>query len=186
VPVQSGALASNVNVFSGSGGWFYVCAHNGPAVMTPFGMVRLGPDTACMLMDKNGLNTSGYYYGDKQASGIQPHAVHRHRHAPRLQPAHLAHRGLACGQTARPAQGKALGSLFAQPGNRIPRILRRLPSGDEVLAELTASPHAGFHRYTFKKDEPPHLILDLSSVLENRHVLDGYLAIAPRRTRSRA
>jgi len=53
VLVQSGALGSNVNVFSGSGGWFYVCAHNGPAAMTPFGMVRLGPDTACMLLDKN-------------------------------------------------------------------------------------------------------------------------------------
>ena len=179
VPVQSGALGSNVNVFSGSGGWFYVCAHNGPAAMTPFGMVRLGPDTACMLLDKNGLNTSGYYYGDNKLLGFSHTrfigtGMHQGCNL-RVLPTVASHAGKLLGL---PREKRWVRFSHSQETGFPGYYAVHLP-GDEVLAELTATPHAGFHRYTFQKDEPPHLILDVSSVLENRAVLDGSLAIAP-------
>ncbi|HRZ83055.1 MAG TPA: hypothetical protein P5069_11380, partial [Candidatus Hydrogenedentes bacterium] len=44
-----GALGAKVNVFSATGNVFWMCGHNTPAAMTPFGMVRLGPDTLSLL-----------------------------------------------------------------------------------------------------------------------------------------
>ena len=179
VPVQSGGLGSNVNVFSGSGGWYYVCAHNGPAAMTPFGMVRLGPDTASMLLDKNGLNTSGYYYGDNKLLGFSHTrfigtGMHQGCNL-RVLPTVASHAGKLLGL---PREKRWVRFSHSQETGFPGYYAVYLP-GDEVLAELTTTPHAGFHRYTFKQDEPPHLILDVSSVLENRDVLDGSLAIAP-------
>ena len=44
-------LLSKVDPFIGTGGVPWVCAYNSPAATTPWGMVRLGPDTASMLLD---------------------------------------------------------------------------------------------------------------------------------------
>jgi predicted alpha-1,2-mannosidase len=178
VPVQAGALGAKVNVFSGTGGWFYLCAHNNPCAMTPFGMVRLAPDTASMVLDKNGLNTSGYYYGDNKLLGFS----HTRFVGTGM------HEG--CNLRVLPTVASRAGELLGLPREK--RWVRfshgketafpgyyavELPQ-DDILAEMTATPHAGFHRYTFKKDESPHIILDVSGALDNR-VLDGYLAIAP-------
>ncbi len=178
VPVQAGTLGSNVNVFSGSGGYFYLCAHNGPASMTPFGMVRLGPDTACMILNKNGLNTSGYYYGDNKLLGFS----HTRFIGTGM------HEG--CNLRVLPTVASHAGKLLSLPREKrwvrfshsqetgFPGYYAVYLPGDDVLAELTTTPHAGFHRYTFKKNEAPHLILDVSSGLENR-VHDGYVSISP-------
>jgi len=179
VPEEPGPLGANVNPFSGSGGWFYVCAHNGPAAMTPFGMVRLGPDTACMILNRNGLNTSGYYYGDNKLLGFS--------HT-RLIGTGM-HKG--CNLRVLPTVASQAGNLLSLPREK--RSVKfshsretafpgyyavELPK-DDILAELTASPHGGFHRYTFRKNEAPHLILDVSSWLENKDLCDGHIAIDP-------
>ena len=179
VPEQPGPLGEKVNPFSGSGGWFYVCAHNGPAAMTPFGMVRPGPDTACMILDKNGLNTSGYYYGDNKLLGFS----HTRFIGTGM------HKG--CNLRVLPAAESRAGALLGQPRDK--RWVRfshsretafpgyyavELPQ-DGILAELTATPHGGFHRYTFHGNEAPHLILDVSSRLENKNPFDGHIVIDP-------
>ncbi len=179
VPEQAGAFGEKVNLFSGSGGWFYLCAHNGPAAMTPFGMVRLGPDTECMLLNRNGLNTSGYYYGDNKLIGFS----HTRFIGTGM------HQG--CNLRVLPTVESQAGKLLSQ--SREQRYVRfshsretafpgyyavELPK-DEVLAELTATQHGGFHRYTFHKDEAPHLILDVSSRLENKNPFEGHIAINP-------
>src|SRR6185369_1593538 len=63
-------VGRQVNPFIGTGGFPWVCGHNFPGAMVPFGMVRLGPETASMLIRKRALNTSGYYYGDDQMLGF--------------------------------------------------------------------------------------------------------------------
>ena len=68
--VQPLELGRRVNPFIGTGGYPWVCAHNFPGAMVPFGMVRLGPETASLLVHKRALNTSGYYYGDDQMLGF--------------------------------------------------------------------------------------------------------------------
>ena len=68
--VQPRELGRSVNPFIGTGGYPWVCGNNFPGAMVPFGMVRLGPETASMLVRKRALNTSGYYYGDDQILGF--------------------------------------------------------------------------------------------------------------------
>jgi predicted alpha-1,2-mannosidase len=43
-----------------------------------------------------------------------------------------------------------------------------------VLAELTATAHAGFHRYTFPEAENPGLFIDLNRTIHDRRVIAGY------------
>ena len=69
-PVQPGELGRWVNPFIGTGGFPWVCGHNFPGAMVPFGMVRLGPETSSILIRKRALNTSGYYFGDDQILGF--------------------------------------------------------------------------------------------------------------------
>ena len=68
--VQPKELGRWVNPFIGTGGFPWVCGHNFPGAMVPFGMVRLGPETESMLIHKRALNTSGYFYGDNQVLGF--------------------------------------------------------------------------------------------------------------------
>ena len=179
VPVQAGPLGSYVNVFSGTGGWPWVCAHNNPSAMTPFGMVRLGPDTQCMLLNKTGLNTSGYYYGDNKLLGFSH--------------TRFIGTGMDEGGNLRvlPTVASQAANLLKLPAQkRYVRFSHREEAGfpgyyavhlpkDEVLAELTATPHGGFHRYTFKKEESPHILLDVTSSIERHAKLDGFIEILP-------
>ena len=68
--VRPAEIGRRVNPFIGTGGFPWVCGHNFPGAMVPFGMVRLGPETASILLHKRALNTSGYYYGDDQILGF--------------------------------------------------------------------------------------------------------------------
>ena len=68
--VRPAEIGRRVNPFIGTGGFPWVCGHNFPGAMVPFGMVRLGPETASILRHKRALNTSGYYYGDDQILGF--------------------------------------------------------------------------------------------------------------------
>src|SRR6516164_1195132 len=68
--VQPKDLGRWVDPFVGTGGFPWVCGNNSPAAMVPFGMVRLGPETASILIGKRALNTSGYYYGDERLLGF--------------------------------------------------------------------------------------------------------------------
>ena len=68
--VEAGELGASVDPFIGTGGVPWVCAYNSPAATIPFGMVRLGPDTASILIDRPVLNASGYYFGDNKILGF--------------------------------------------------------------------------------------------------------------------
>lgn len=179
-PLHPGELGANVNVFSGSGGWFYVCAHNGPAAMTPFGMVRLGPDTACMILDKNGLNTSGYYYGDNKTLGFSH--------------TRFIGTGMHEGGSLRvlpvsPSTSDTLLSLERKKRSvkfshsqetAFPGYYAVLLPKDNVLAELTATAHCGFHRYTFKNGDAPRLLLDpCSTIGRDDETNDAVIAVDP-------
>jgi len=159
-------------------------AHNGPTAMTPFGMVRLGPDTACMLLDKNGLNTSGYYYGDNKLLGFS----HTGSSAP------ACTRAATCAfcppwprmrQTARPAREKRWGRFSHNQETGFPGYYAVFLPGDEVLAELTATPHAGFHGTRSRRPSPAPDSRCLKRARKPK-CADGRLAIAPERTRSQA
>ena len=66
---RPGELGRHVNPFIGTGGVYYLCGNNFPGATTPFGMVRLSPDTVSSS-GRRALNTSGYFYHDERILGF--------------------------------------------------------------------------------------------------------------------
>lgn len=176
VPVTPPTLAAHVDPFIGTGGFFWMCAFNTPAATTPFGMMRLGPDTTSILVNKPGLNTSGYFYSDNKIIGFSHvrlvgTGAHDGRYVT-LFPAV----GVAAEQAHKPDRSARFSHRreSAVPGY----YAVELPKSG-VLVELTASPRVGFHRYTFKKNATPHLILDAGTAMSDGRTENGRIQILP-------
>ncbi|NLV42143.1 MAG: glycoside hydrolase family 92 protein [Candidatus Hydrogenedentes bacterium] len=171
-----GPLGAKVNVFSGTGNAFWMCGHNTPAAATPFGMVRLGPDTVSMLVEKPALNRSGYFYGDNRTTGFS--------HT-RLVGADAQEGGVF---RVFPTVASRLKKVTA-PGRKTKFSHRdekgfpgyyavKLPA-EGVLAEMTATPRSGAHRYTFSGADPAVLLLDVTSSIGDRRCENGTVSILP-------
>ena len=174
--VQPKDLGRWVDPFVGTGGFPWVCGNNSPAAMVPFGMVRLGPETASILIGKRALNTSGYYYGDERLLGFSHTRLNgtgatdggHFLVMPSREPA------------VRSAQRKGRTTLFSHsqeaafPGY----YAVELPQLD-VLVELTATPHVGVHCYTFTGSRAAHLLIDVSNALGGHRSTDGKVRVLP-------
>ena len=174
--VQPGEIGKRVNPFIGTGGYPWVCAHNFPGAMVPFGMVRLGPETTSTLLHERALNTSGYYYDDDQVLGFS-HT--RMNGTGATDGGHFLVRPALEAIGPRPPR-KGQSTTFshseelASPGYyavRLPKL--------GVLAEFTATPRVGIHRYTFRPNTTPHLILDVMNALGGRRSAEGTLRVLP-------
>lgn len=174
--VQPGELGRRVNPFIGTGGFPWVCGHNSPGAMVPFGMVRLGPETASILVRKRALNTSGYYYGDDQMLGFSHTRLNgtgatdggHFLVVPTIKPVQP--------QTYRKGQSTDFSHReeLASPGYyavKLPQI--------GTLVELTATARVGVHRYTFNPDQSPHLLLDVMNALGGRKSREGKVQVRP-------
>ena len=166
----------NVKPFVGTGGFPWVCGNNSPAAMVPFGMVRLGPDTASMLIAKKALNTSGYYFGDDQLLGFSHTRLNgtgatdggHFLVVPTREPAGA--RGSPAGKTTRFSHSEEV----ASPGYYSVRLPQR-----RVLVELTATLRVGVHRYAFQGTEPAHIWIDVSNALGGRSSTEGQVRVKP-------
>ncbi|NOS71032.1 MAG: glycoside hydrolase family 92 protein [Verrucomicrobia bacterium] len=174
--VQPTELGRMVNPFIGTGGFPWVCGHNFPGAMVPFGMVRLGPETASMLTRQRALNTSGYYYGDDQLLGfshtrLSGTGATDGGHFLVMPAIEAVQPKLFCkGQTTRFSHSEEL----ASPGYyavKLPQI--------GTLVELTATARVGVHRYTFSEGRTPHLMIDVMNALGGRKSREGNLLVRP-------
>jgi len=173
---QPGLIGHWVNPFIGTGGYPWVCGENFPGAMVPFGMVRLGPETTSLLFHRRALNTSGYFYGDEQVLGFSHTRLNgtgatdggHFLVTPTLEPviSGPVHRTQSTRFSHR--------DEVAFPGY----YAVRLP-GPGVLVELSATPHVGFHRYTFTKPQAPHLLLDVSNALGGHRSREGQVRVRP-------
>jgi predicted alpha-1,2-mannosidase len=177
VKAAPGTLGAHVNPFIATGGVPWMCGHNTPAATTPFGMVRLGPDTASILIDQTGFNRSGYFFGDNKTLGFS--------HT-RLVGADALEGGsfrIFPTVAARAAKLRNKENRFARFSHRqetaFPGYYAVYLPKDRVLAELTVSPRAGVHRYTFRKNDAPHLLVDVTSSLGDRRTEDGVVMVLP-------
>lgn len=161
--VAPGELGKEVNPFIGTGGISYLCANNFPGASVPFGLVRLSPDTVSRS-GKRATNFSGYYYSDPLILGFShtrlvgtgatdggnflviPTFSDRAESHIRGMQAPFSHQN----ETAFPGYYGV-----------------RLPSSG-VTAELTATRLVGFHRYTFSRQAPPAILLNVTSILGNK------------------
>jgi predicted alpha-1,2-mannosidase len=145
-----------VNIALGTGGH----GHTFPGAVVPFGMVQLSPDTYNTDWDW----CSGYHLSDNSIMGFSH--------------THLS--GTGCGDLLDFLVVPRTGKVRLQPGDRKqpgtgyrsrfshanehahPGYYSVLLDDSNVKAELTATEHAGFHRYTFPASESSHILLDLT------------------------
>jgi predicted alpha-1,2-mannosidase len=134
--------------------------HTFPGASLPAGMVQLGPDT-----DTRGWDwCSGYHYSDSSIMGFS----------------HLHRSGMGAGDWGdiliMPTNGelKVVPGAKSNPGegyrSRFTHKEEKASPGYycvklkdyDIKAELTATPRAGFHKYTFPKSNSSHILIDLN------------------------
>lgn len=136
-----------------------------PAAVYPFGMVQLGPDT-----ESDGRhNCSGYKYEDRKIIGFS-HTHLSGTGCPDLgdiliQPT-TGELRMDQGDPTRGEKG-FLSSFSHDDEVATPGYYRVLLKDYGITAELTATAHTGFHRYTFPSAKQAHLILDLAHGISN-------------------
>lgn len=161
-------LTSYVDPFIGTGAvdGTSLSGSNFPGATVPFGFVQLSPDTDNEVFSP----ASGYNYNDKTIVGFSH--------------THLSGTGVADlfdvllmpvsgnikwtpGEENKPASGYR--SAFshqqetARPGYYQVNLLDY-----NINAELTATEHAGFHRYTYNGDGPARIMVDLDHSLSKK------------------
>jgi predicted alpha-1,2-mannosidase len=142
--------------------------HVYPGATVPFGMVQLSPDTRLHTWD----GCSGYHYSDKAILGFSH--------------THLS--GTGCGDLGdirvTPISGDVpkskkdgIHQKFSHDNEQATPGYYSVTFNDpQIKAELTATAHAGFHRYTFPKEKTARLIFDLARGISNDAV-EGHLVV---------
>ena len=165
VPADPSGFAA-VDPFIGTG----ADGHTFPGATMPFGMVQLSPDTLIADFKHSYAHAAGYRYEDRTIQGFShthfSGAGHSDLGDVSLMPISGDVR-LDPGSPGDPASGYRSrfdhASEVAQPGYYAVTL-----ADYGVRAELSATPRVGVHRYTFPKDKPAHVLLDL------RHVIYDY------------
>ena len=165
-----------VNPFIGTGGH----GHTFPGATVPFGMVQLSPDTRLEGWD----GCSGYHYTDSIVYGFSH--------------THLSGTGVAdyCDILFKPCIGTpnfdngyenspeaGYSSYFSKESEVATPGYYKMKMEEGIEVELTATERVGFHKYTFKNADNPHVILDLThrdkllgadmQILDD-HTIQGY------------
>ena len=162
--VTADEAADYANPFFGSGGMGFAYGGGTPAAQHPLGLVRLGPDTGLNgAIGLPALHTSGYYAGDNSTCGFS----HLHFVGTgvedygnlRVTPS----RGERAPWDGRMWTDMDLDSEQASPGY----YAVRLPD-EAVDVELTASVHAGVHRYTALEAGVLHLYWDTTAAIADQ------------------
>jgi predicted alpha-1,2-mannosidase len=167
-------LTDYVNPFIGSGALDTKTLPGGnfPGATVPFGLIQLSPDTKDVSGD--GSTCSGYNYQDKQIVGFSH--------------THLSGTGVAdlFDVLVMPAIGDIkIGDNPAS--NTISGYVSRIDHEKEsakpgyyqvelfdykINAELTATEHVGFHKYTFPESDQSHILIDLNHSLDKLRTWD--------------
>jgi predicted alpha-1,2-mannosidase len=181
VDITPGKTGQWVNSFIGTGGFpTYTGGDDIPGPSMPFGMVRLSPDTHFFLgnhfFDESTVSTAGYYYGDNRMMGFSHTRMTgtgafeggHFRVVPTLGEEGLEkYREGKCHKFSHKDE-------VAFPGYYAVQFRRQ-----GILAELTATERVGIHRYTFTKNETPHILIDISSSLGKGKTTEGEVEVSP-------
>ena len=135
--------------------WFFFT----PAAL-PFGMARLGPHTNAHYGDPSGWEPVGYDYRDHSIEGFG------HFHEFQVGGIVLMPTNgklvTVPGDTMKPYHGYR--SSFDHASEKaMPGYYSVLLKDYGIRAELTATTHVGFHRYTFPAGKPSHIIIDVGN-----------------------
>jgi len=161
---STGAVAANghaaeVDPRIGTGG----DGHTFPGATVPFGMIQLSPDTAMPDFKHAYKWAAGYQYGDPTIMGFSHTHFSGSGHSDLGDVLVMPIAGdvkLDPGDPAKPGSGYRSRFSHASEVEQAGYYAVTL-SDYGVRAELTASTRIGWHRYTFPRDRPAHLLLDL-------------------------
>ncbi len=168
---EKGELGQYVDPFIGTGGTPWTCAMLSPAATTPFGMVRLGPDTSFIgggYLTK--MNTSGYYYEQAHIKGFS----HSRLSGTGAEDYSMFRVTPAVGNSKAGVMAYSHDSEIASPGY----YAVYLPSVS-CLAEMTADVHTGVHRYTFNTAKDARLSIDVTSAAAKSQSREGKVEYDP-------
>jgi predicted alpha-1,2-mannosidase len=157
-------------LFIGSGGFAYAFGSAFPGAAAPQGLAKVGPDTKGPWGTIRFLHFSGYWYGDDTIEGFS------HLH---LQGTGATDYGVLSvmpsdGFDASRTTREGYGSTFAKKSeSAVPGLYAVTLDRGNIHAEITATPHAAHHRYTYPAGaSTAHLIVDLGHHLDSGTV-DG-------------
>ncbi len=167
--VDPGELSQWVDPFIGTGGVPWVCANNFPGAMRPFGGIRLGPETASLLLNKKALNFSGYYYGDNKILGFS-HT--RLMGTGAVDGGHVLVLPLSETPDEKDLTEDPRHRFSHEHETAFPGYYAVQFEKPNILAEMTASERCGVHRYTFGSGSPL-LWLDITHALGDKKSRDG-------------
>ena len=173
-PATKGAsedFTTYVKIAIGTGGH----GHTYPGATVPFGMVQLSPDTFNDGWDW----CSGYHYSDSSIMGFS------HTHLSGTGASDMLDFLLMPGTGptklfpgARQNPGEGYRSRFSHDEEiAVPGYYAVTLRDYDIRAELSATEHAGIHRYTFPKSDTSHFILDLVHSFSNTPVIWASLKI---------
>ena len=158
---QTGEYTQYVNPFIGTGGTPWACGMLSPAATVPFGCIRLGPDTSAV----GGLylfktNTSGYYYEHRHIIGFS---------YSRLSGTGIRDYGMFRVTPYSGSQNKKPAALVFSHNDETasPGYYAVYLPAQSALAEMTATEHTGYQRYTFNTSRDAKLYIDASSTLSD-------------------
>jgi predicted alpha-1,2-mannosidase len=165
------ARLRQVDPFIGTG--FH--GHTFPGATTPFGMVQLSPDTRTSGWDACG----GYYDADTEIWGFS----HTHLsgtgigdYGDVLMMPFTGEVGIGSGTPDKPDYEYRSDfnktNQFATPG-----YYRVLLDRYQIKAELSATPRAGIHRYTFPQAAKAGVVVDLKHSIQNRQILEAKIEV---------
>jgi predicted alpha-1,2-mannosidase len=148
-----------VDPFIGTGGE----GHTFPGATVPFGMVQLSPDTQIKPRKEAYGWAAGYRYDDNTIVGFSHTHFSGTGHSDLGDVLLMPVTGevkLERGDAAKPGSGYTSrfrhANEVAEPGYYAVTL-----DDYDVRAELTASTRVGVHRYTFPKNKPAHVLVDL-------------------------
>ncbi len=163
-----------VNPFIGTGGYPWVCGNLFPGAVSPFGAVKLSPDT----VTPNGKNlfnwaTAGYYYGDTYLLGFS------HTRLSGTGSRSMGHFRVTPSVGGRDPADRLSRPLVFSHDNEVATAgfyAVYLP-GISCMAEMTATEHVGVHRYTFGTEKDAHVFIDATSFLDGGYATEGNIKI---------
>src|ERR1019366_5620261 len=161
----------------GTGGYYFAVGSGFPGATAPQGIAKLGPDTTGIYANVGFLHCSGYWYGDDTITGFS----HMHLHGTGVPDYGVL--GImplpsfgAPNTTMSGSQSKyAKSSEKVSPG----KYTVTLDNGG-ILVEMTATTHAGHHRYTYPASATTaHVVLDLDHHMAGGSVEAETLDLVP-------
>ncbi|MDR1630900.1 MAG: GH92 family glycosyl hydrolase [Oscillospiraceae bacterium] len=176
---KPGEYGQWVDPFIGTGGIPWASAMLFPGSTSPYGMVRLSPDTT-MLGGNEPFNfgNAGYHYDQSYTLGFS------HTRLSGTGAKDMGHFRVtpAIGDTN--AANRLSKPLYFTHDNEVATAgyyAVNLPSIN-CLAELTTTAHTGVHRYTFDTKKDAHLFLDATSFLGDGHATEGKVSVLENKT----